>query len=232
MKIFETLKTFRRALIWSCKHFPSRNSFGSCGINTVIEGPCHVESPESVFIENNVYLRNNLHIINAPYETVTIKKYTVIAGGVTIVTNNHISIVGIPQILLVASHINDTSKDVIIDEDVWIGTNSTLLAGVHLGRGCIVAAGALVAKSVPPYALVIGSPAKIVKSKFTIEQIMRHEEVLYPPNERMKKDALEKLFANYFEGKGVYGEEKVLSDKDHIEIEKAEDMFDYIHWKS
>lgn len=70
-----------------------------------------------------------------------------------------------------------TSKgDIIIGDDVWIGARSTILSGVSIGQGAIVAAGTVVAKSIPPYAIVGGVPAKIIKYRFTediIEQMKR-----------------------------------------------------------
>ena len=59
----------------------------------------------------------------------------------------------------------------IIEDDVWIGCNATILQGVKIGTGAIVAAGAVVTKDVPPYAIVGGVPAKIIKYRFTEEQI-------------------------------------------------------------
>ena len=47
-------------------------------------------------------------------------------------------------------------KDVVIDEDVWSGSNVTILKGVHIGRGSVVAAGSVVTSSFPPYSVVWG----------------------------------------------------------------------------
>lgn len=63
----------------------------------------------------------------------------------------------------------------MIEEDVWIGFGAIILAGAHLGRGCVVGAGTIVNKEVPPYSIVVGPTAKIIKKKFTIEQILEHE---------------------------------------------------------
>lgn len=52
---------------------------------------------------------------------------------------------------------------IVIEADVWIGANAIVLKGVTLGRGCVVAAGSVVTKSVPPYSLVGGNPARIIK---------------------------------------------------------------------
>lgn len=61
--------------------------------------------------------------------------------------------------------------DIIIDDDVWIGANSIVLSGVHIGQGAIVGAGAVVNSDVPPYAIVGGVPAKILNYKFSPEII-------------------------------------------------------------
>lgn len=86
-------------------------------------------------------------------------------------------------------------KDVIIEEDVWIGCNVTLLAGVTIGRGTTVAAGAVVSKSMPPYCICGGVPAKFIKFYWTIDQILEHETKLYPKEERYTRDQLEDMFA-------------------------------------
>ncbi len=81
----------------------------------------------------------------------------------------------------------EDDQDVHIEDDVWIGTNTTLLKGVTVGRGAVVAAGALVTKDVPPYAIVGGVPAKVLKYRFTPEQIQEHERQLYAEDKRLTK---------------------------------------------
>ena len=61
--------------------------------------------------------------------------------------------------------------DIIIDDDVWIGARSTIMSGVHVGQGAVIAAGSVVTKDVPPYAIVGGVPAKIIKMRFSTECI-------------------------------------------------------------
>lgn len=122
-----------------------------------------------------------------------------------IVTNNHRSTVGIPQILLGISGINDKHGDITIGEDVWVGSNVTILAGANLGRGCIAGACSTITKPVPPYAVVSGTPARIVAVKFSIDQIIEHEKVLYPEKERYSREYLEKLFLQYYQDKKVFG---------------------------
>lgn len=87
-------------------------------------------------------------------------------------------------------------KDVVVEEDVWLGVNVTLLSGVTVGRGAIVAAGAVVTKDVPPYSIAGGVPARFIKFKWSIDDILKHEEALYPEEERLGREYMERLFAD------------------------------------
>lgn len=61
--------------------------------------------------------------------------------------------------------------DIIIENDVWIGAHATIMSGVKISNGAIVGATATVTKDVPPYSIVVGNPAKIVKYRFSKKQI-------------------------------------------------------------
>lgn len=139
------------------------------------------------------------------------KKYSSISCNGTVVTGNHTPTVGLNQRIIGRLHINDNEKSVYIDEDCWCGANVTLLGGTHLHRGVVVGANSLVNKEIPPYAVVVGCPAKIIASKFTLEQIIEHEKKLYPENERMEKEELEKLFETVFKGKRSIGTDYLSS---------------------
>nr|WP_275298384.1 hypothetical protein [Clostridium sp. YIM B02555] len=60
-----------------------------------------------------------------------------------------------------------TKGPLIIDDEVWIGDKALILSGVHIGKGAIVAAGSVVVHDVPPYAIVGGNPAKVIKYRFS-----------------------------------------------------------------
>lgn len=200
--------------LWSffCINYPEKKKLGKCGKGTKIEYPVYFQSPESIFIEDYCQIRRGCTIINSPNERVIIKKYSLLSINATIVSQNHVSTVGIPIVLLAPSHINDKRNDLIIEEDVWLGANVTLITGAKLGRGCIVAAGALVNKEVPPYAVVAGIPARIIAVKFSKEQILQHESVLYQEEERFNKSEIDSLFDNYFIGQKVYGLQSDLTN--------------------
>ena len=61
---------------------------------------------------------------------------------------------------------------VIIGNDVWIGCDVTIMGGVRIGNGAVIGAGAVVAKDVPPYAIAVGNPAKVIKYRFS-EKIIK-----------------------------------------------------------
>ena len=61
--------------------------------------------------------------------------------------------------------------DTIIENDFWIGYNATILPGVHIGNGACIGACAVVSKDVPPYAIVGGNPARLIRMRFSPEEI-------------------------------------------------------------
>jgi acetyltransferase-like isoleucine patch superfamily enzyme len=62
-------------------------------------------------------------------------------------------------------------KSVVLGNDVWVGANALILGGVTVGHGAVIAAGAVVTKDVPDYSVVGGVPAKVIKYRFTAEEI-------------------------------------------------------------
>lgn len=63
--------------------------------------------------------------------------------------------------------------DVIIGNDVWAGTEAVILSGVHVGDGAVIGARAVVTRDIPPYAIVAGNPARIIRMRFEPSQIAR-----------------------------------------------------------
>ena len=79
---------------------------------------------------------------------------------------------------------------IVIQDDVWVGTRAVILRGVTVGRGSIVGAGSVVTKNVPPYAIVAGCPARVIKFRWSVETLIRHEEMIYSPDCRNPKNKL------------------------------------------
>lgn len=127
------------------------------------------------------------------------KRGCLTAEGLVVITSNHRQHVG--------KYLNSNNKDaeygdVVVDEDVWIGVNVTLLAGTHIGRGAIIGACSVVTKEIPPYTIAVGNPAKVIKLKWTIDEIIEHETALYPPEQRFTRQQLEEI-RNSTELKGL-----------------------------
>lgn len=110
----------------------------------------------------------------------TIGKKVVFGPRPTIITGDH-------RIDVIGKHLIDVTVDeklpendlpVVIEDGCWIGANVTILKGVTVGRGSIVAAGAVVTMSCAPYSIIGGVPAKLIKMRFTPEQIAEHEKLL------------------------------------------------------
>lgn len=90
--------------------------------------------------------------------------------------------------------------NIVVDDDVWIGYGATILSGIHIGQGAVIAAGSIVTKDVPPYAIVGGNPAKIIKYRFSNEIIQELLKIDYSKlNESMIKENIDKLYTNLSE---------------------------------
>ena len=182
MKISRKLKDnrFLRGLyfIWE-RNFGSikRSRFGYVADSVILTPPLsgHLRN---VFIYDNVGIGGHA-IFSTPKAKIVIKGNCAIAHHLSIHTGNHARAIG--------KFVTDITKDdkpegydhdVIIEKDVWIGANVTILKGVTIGRGSVIAAGAVVTKSCDPYSIIGGVPAKLIKMRFTPEQIIEHERLL------------------------------------------------------
>lgn len=92
---------------------------------------------------------------------------------------------------------NEIQNPPVIGNDVWIGSNALILQGVTIGNGAVIAGGAVVTKDVPPYTIVGGVPAKVIKKRFNDEQIKFLEKLEWW---NLPKEELEK-YKNLFEAK-------------------------------
>jgi maltose O-acetyltransferase len=115
---------------------------------------------KSIVIEKDVFINHNVFI--DAWETVIIKEKAAIAFDVLICTSSHK--IGPPE---KRAGISDR-KPVVIGKGCWVGARATILPGVVLGDGCVIAAGAVVNKDCKPNTLYAGVPAKEVKTLETI----------------------------------------------------------------
>lgn len=119
---------------------------------------------ENISIGEDTFIGHETMIAGANYSSVKIGAYCDISSRVTMVTGTH-------EIDLEGKRIagRGTSKDIIIEDGVWIGVNATILPGVTIGKKSIVAAGAVVINDVPANVMVAGNPA-VFKKKLKVSE--------------------------------------------------------------
>ena len=144
------------------------------------------------------YVGDDLHLgrrptLQAVHSKILIGNKVIFGPEVAIHGGNHTS-------TLLGRYIHDVREkekrpeddaDVVIEDDVWVGTRAIILKGVTIHRGAIIGAGAAVTRDVPPYAIAAGVPARVVRFRWTPEMILRHEALLYPAERRLARKAIE-----------------------------------------
>jgi acetyltransferase-like isoleucine patch superfamily enzyme len=124
------------------------------------------------------------HIISH-LNPITIGKFCSIARYVSIQEANHkidrVSSYHFSSNIFGETNTNDlTSKGTItIGNDVWVGAHAIILSGVTIGNGAVIGAGSVVTSDVPPYAIVGGNPAKVIRYRFSNELIKRIQELCW-----------------------------------------------------
>lgn len=152
-----------------------------------------------VYVGKGTY--GGINVLNCTDRVLKIGNYCSIAGGVTFIlgVDHKISRVstypfqrktmhGAPEAI--------SKGDIVVEDDVWIGYGASILSGVHIGQGAIVAAGAVVSKDVPPYAIVGGVPAKVIKYRFSEEVREKMERIDYT---KIDRDFVEKHIDKMYE---------------------------------
>lgn len=127
--------------------------------------PRQVELGKYCFLGRNCYLDGSI----------IVGDYTMLAGNVSIIGGDHSF--DSPTVLMRDSG-REHWRTTVIGRDVWIGYGATILNGVQIGDGAIVAAGSVVTRAVAPYSIVAGSPARLVKMRFSNSDQHLHSEYL------------------------------------------------------
>lgn len=163
------------AKVCLCSKSGKNNRFGT---NVKVSGW------KNIFLGNNVSIGNNSTILTTRAKVI-FGNNIMTGPGIKIVTGNHrIDVVGkFMTDITDKDKLPENDEDVLIEGDNWIGTNAVILKGVCLGRGSVVAAGAVVTINVPRYAIVGGVPARVIGYRFDKDTILEHEKILYSAHE-------------------------------------------------
>lgn len=166
MTIYDFVQKVQR---WIFKIFWApfiRRSFGACGKQVTISRSASFSGIRNIYVGDRVVLGSAL-ILSTRAKTV-IGDDVVFGPHVTIVTGDHrIDMPGRTMFSVRDDEkLPENDRDVVIENDVWVGANVTILKGVTIGTGSVIAAGSVVTKDVPPFSIVGGVPAKVIKKRF------------------------------------------------------------------
>jgi len=136
--------------------FCGRWMLHSCGKGVNIESKAYFSPKVSLGDYSGIGVNAKI------YGTCTIGNYVMMGEDCTIMTRNHRhDRTDIPMM----QQGFEEERPVVIGNDVWIGDRVTILPGVHIADGCIIAAGAVVTRDVPAYSIAAGVPARVIKSR-------------------------------------------------------------------
>ena len=138
---------------------------GSIGENVAIDTPFYCDYGKNIFLGNDVIVNMNCTFVdNKPIQ---IGNKVLIASNVQIYTASHPTL---PRERLNPkwkeeknTFFRTYARPVIIEDNVWIGGGSIILAGVTIGKNSVIGAGSIVVKSIPPNCIAVGNPCKVIK---------------------------------------------------------------------
>ena len=174
-----------------------RSKFGYIDRTARVRFPILIKGIENVYLYENAHILGRALVIATKAKFI-MKKNSAASEGLTVVTGNHPLIRGEFFLHKAGEEDVQIARNVIVEEDVGLYSNVTLLAGVTIGRGAVIGSGSVCRNSIPPYAIVAGNPAKVIGFRFSPLAAIEHEKLLYPANERLSLDFLEKNYQKYF----------------------------------
>lgn len=163
--------------------------FEKCGTNLIIDDDVSITYPSNMVVGDNLTLNKRVFIQCHPSVHISIGNNVIMSYEAMILTAG-------PQFVLNSKH--HIRKDVKIGDNVKILAKALVTSGLEIGRGAVIGSGSVVRDDIPPYAIVVGNPAKIVGFIATPDEIEQYEEKAYPPEVRIAKDELEKNYQRFF----------------------------------
>ncbi len=134
--------------------------FGSIGKDNIIGRSVNIANIHNIELGHNVTINAEVYLV-ASHSKIIIGNNVLIAPRCILQTQNHKYI---DKNLLISKQ-GDTSSNIVIQDDVWLGTNVIVLPGVTIAEGCVVGAGSVITRDTDPYGVYVGVPAKKIKDR-------------------------------------------------------------------
>ena len=156
------------------QQFGLKSELKKCGDCVYIGANASITA-NNVSLGNRVHLGDNITIMSTRAEVI-IGNNVMTGPNVTMISGDHrIDMLGRAMISVTDDEkLPENDQNIVVCDDVWIGANATILKGVEIGSGSVVAAGAVVTKNVPPYSIVGGVPARVIKERFSPGELKLH----------------------------------------------------------
>ena len=168
--------TVKRLLNWNVYY--GKCKIGFLGENVNIPYGINISGGVNIFIQDNVSIGTGA-VFMATNAGITIKHNVVASHNLKIITGDHERRVGTFCNTITEANKNHNlglDQPVVIESDVWIGMNVTILKGVTVGRGSTICAGAVVHRPIPPYCICGGVPAKVIRYRASECKISEYTE--------------------------------------------------------
>lgn len=172
-----------------------RDEYGLMAKTAYLAPDSIVFCKKNLFMEENTSIPGGAMILN-PRSKFVMKRGSFSSYNLCVCPGNHMPVKGMWKHDVTDGMKDELDKegrydrDIVVEEDVWMGINVTLLNGAHIGRGAIIGAGCVVTGEIPPYAIAVGNPCQVKRFLFTPEEIIKHENELYPKDERYPLEEL------------------------------------------
>ena len=174
---------FKQLYLWLILSYPDsriglylrrrywKNKLKSCGSNIELRRGSAIGFPSIIEIGNNFILGNFAHITAAGSKGIFIGNDVSISRGSYVHGSNHIFDDPKKPIMSQGTQsaridYNNDIYSIVIGDDVWIGSNSVILTGTYLSKGCVVSSGSVVSGFYDEYSIIGGNPARFYKKRF------------------------------------------------------------------
>ena len=161
MNLFTPIFTFEyliKGAITRLKRLYFYQKFKIVGKNVRIHTKSTFYWPEKIEFSNNVFVEEGAHF--SCREGLKIGNYVMIGPNITIIGGDHKFEETDQPMWSYSKGIDNT---IVIEDDVWIGANVTLLKNAHISKGCVIGACSVVVKKTEPYGVYVGNPARLIK---------------------------------------------------------------------